>query len=266
LCVFDSFRLLSEEFIKTETAKKIAAATPPSLPQSPAVAKAKTDLEDRNLKGRIKSVLNEAANFGVKDSLKQKKPTLLEEFDEKGNLLKAVEYDSYGEVSKIKVYGYVAGKRVSRIGSVESESSPGGIALNFPASGKADNRFDEHYVYKYLGGNLVEELTYLNDTMLISRTRYAYLKNKKETSYFDGGAKAFRRVSAELDEKGNEVKLTIFEPEGRKYNALDPYEIKYDSFDAQGNWTQRTVSKFYGLQGQGKYFAEAVEYRTIIYY
>ena len=263
--VFDSFRLLSEEFIKTETAKRIAAATPPALPQSPAVAKAKSDVEDRNLKGKVKSVLTETANFAANDSPLPKKPSLAEEFDERGNLVKSTEFDSYGEVSRIRVFGYVAGKRAARTGSLARESSPGGIVLNFPP-GKVDDRFDESYVYKYLGGNLVEESTSLNNGFLISRTRYVYLKNKKETFYYDGGTKPFRRVVETLDENLNPVKLSIFEPEGGKYKALDPYEVRYDALDAQGNWTQRTISRFYGFGGEGSFSPVSVEYRTIIYY
>lgn len=264
--IFDSFRLLAPDVIKAAKARKIAEATPADLPQTPVAAKAKSDVQDRNLKGKVRSVLNESARFALNDSLLQKKSRLFEEFAAAGNLIKSVEYDNYGEAADIRVFGFVAGKRVARKGSIEREYNAPAIMLNIPLPGKPDNRFDESYGYKYLGGNLVEETISLSNGFLISRAKHVYLKNRKETSYYGGNTKPYRKVVYDLDEKGNEVKIRIVDPEDRSFNAGEPYVIKYDSFDEQGNWTQRTVSRFYGLEGQGKLFAEYIEYRTILYY
>ena len=183
LRVFDSFRILDEEKVKAAMAKKLADATPEELPQTPVVVKPKSDVQDENLKGNVKSVLTEMAFYAVNDSLRKKQPRLLVEFGRAGNLLKSVEFDSFGNAFIIKVFGYVAGKRVSRSRAVSYEYSFSGIEMDFPASAKPDNRFDESYTYKYLGDNLVEERIFFNNGVLQRRSAIQYLKNKKEVSY-----------------------------------------------------------------------------------
>ncbi|HQU85633.1 MAG TPA: hypothetical protein PKY59_21035 [Pyrinomonadaceae bacterium] len=266
LKAFDSFKLLSDEVVTKELDRRIAEATPSALPQNPVVPKAKSDAQDRNLKGKIKSVLTETAHYSLKNSLRQKHPQSVEEFDEKGNLLKTTEYDYLGFPWKIYVYGYVAGKRVAKIGSIENENSIGGIAFNFPSNSKFDERFQESYGHKYLGGNLVEESKSFSNGALFWRAKYSYLKNKRTSLYFDGGTKPFSKVETVYDEKGNEVKMTVFEPERQKMILKETFKVVYASFDENGNWTQREIMRDYSFEGQEKYFPEYVEYRTIKYF
>lgn len=266
LKAFDSFKLLGDEVVKKEMERRVAEATPSALPQNPAVPKAETDAQDRNLKGKIKSVLTETARYSLKDSLRQKHSQSFEEFDEKGNLLKKTEYDNLGFPWKIYVYGSVAGKRVAKIGSVENENSIGGIALPFPSNSKFDERFQESYSYKYLGGNLIEESKSFSNGALFWRAKYSYLKNKRTSLYYDGGKIAFSKVEILYDEKGNEVKMTTFEPERQKMILKETFKVIYASFDENGNWTQREIMRDYSFEGEEKYFPEYVEYRTINYF
>lgn len=266
LRVLDSFRFLDKEKVKAAMAKKLAEATPEALPQTPVVAKPKSDVQDRDLKGNVKSVLTEMAFYAVKNSLRKKQPRLLEEFGREGNLLKSIEYDSFGNAFIIRVFGYVSGKRVSRNSAVSYEYDFGGIEMSFPASAKPDKRFDGSYTYKYVGDNLVEERTFFSNGILQRRAAIRYLKNKREVSYFDDGKKPFQQVVFTLDEKGNETEIVITEFGGMLGTEFEKFKVEYESFDEKGNWTKRTVSKWYGFENEGNYSPEYVEHRTITYY
>lgn len=267
LRVFDSLRLVGKDVVEAHFAKQIIDATPKSLPQSPKVPKPKSDLEDRNIKGKVRSIKYDFAKYALNDSLKQKYTTLYEEFDSEGNLIKAIEHDSHGSPSKVTVFGYISGKRVARIGGIEQEGQiRSGIAIEFPSGTKFDERFDEFYTYQYSQGMLSEKRNYWSNGALYSRATYRIVDNTKVTEYFDGGTRAFRKIVAVLDRNGNEVKLTDFEPKGRKWIEQQPFDLTYDSFDKEGNWLQRSTSRFYGMDGKGKRFPEHVEYRTITYY
>lgn len=246
LRAFDSFRLLDAAEVKAATAKKVSAATPKELPQSPVAAKLKSDADDRNIKSAVKSVLTETARYNLKNEQRKPKPEMLEEFDKNGRLLKQTEFDSFGSPHKVGVYGFVAGKRAASFGHVDYEYSPGGVAIAFPAPGKFDRRFDESYAYKYLGNNLIEERTTLSNGFLYRRTVHRYLKGKKETLYYDGGTTPFGKVTSLLDEQGNEIESIYYDYDKGKSVEKARYKIEYITFDERGNWTKRTTYKRYG--------------------
>jgi hypothetical protein len=262
LRVFDSFQILDEEKVRIEKERRIKEATPKDLPQSPIVLKAKSDAEDENLKGKVKSVQTYFAKFDYKKNLNPLKPSLYEEFNEKGNLLKSFEYDSFGEVLKILVYGYIAGKRVADWGSIQNESSIGGIEVGFPSSEKFDNRYAESFSYKYLNGNLIEAKRFFSNGFLYRRSVYSYSKGKRVVLYYDGGTFPYSKVEEFLDDKNNEIKSINYRSEGKRLIAEEPYILNYDSYDENGNWTKRTVSRQY----ESNIFLEYVETRKIEYY
>ena len=266
LRVFDSFRILDEEKTKAAIEKKLADATPKALPQTPVAVKPRSDTQDENLKGKVKSVLTEMALYALKNNLREKQPRTFEEFNESGNLLKKVDYNNKGNPSDIRVYGYIGGKRVSRLGSVSYENELSGVFLSDPFSAKADKRFDESYTYKYIGDNLVEERIFFSNGALQLRSAIRYLKNKKEQNFYTGGMKPFQKIVFTLDDKGNEIEMIVTESGGMVAVESKKFKVEYESFDEQGNWTKRTVSQWYGSQHEGNYSPEYVEYRTINYY
>jgi len=266
LQAFDSFQLLDQTIVKAAMAKKLADATPKELPQSPVVAKLKSDLQDRNLKGAVKSILTETALYGLKDSLKKPKPQMLEEFDRNGRILKQIEFDSFGNPHNVSVYGYVAKKRVASVGSVTYEYSLGGMAIEFPQSAKFDNRFSESYDYRYAGDNLIEERTSWSNGFLYRRSVYRYLKGKREAFFYDGGTVPHQKIVSTFDNKGNETETVHYQYQGRKSVEDGKYKIEYGSFDEKGNWTKRMIYKQFEFEGNEKSFPESVEYRTISYY
>ncbi|HKP69560.1 MAG TPA: hypothetical protein VJV05_09770 [Pyrinomonadaceae bacterium] len=264
--IFESVRFIDKDSVEKHYAKQIEDATPKPLPQLPKSVKATTDLQDRNLRGKVKTILTEQAFYALNDSLKQRKKQQLEEFDETGSLVRQIEYDSFGSPSSVRVFGYLAGKRVARIGTVPTDHEIGGIALEFPPGLKADNRFDESTAYKFGNGKIIEERRSFSNGMLFERKTHRFTGSTRETQYFDGGTKPFARMLAELDEKGNEATIKYFERGGTSFVEQDPRALRYDSFDSEGNWTQRLITRWYGLDAKGKMFPENIEYRTITYY
>lgn len=264
--ILDSFRLLDRTTAQAAIAKKLADATPKDLPQSPIVAKLKSDTEDRNLKGSVKSVLTEQAFYGLNDSLKKKRQSILEEFSDGGRITKKIEFDSYGNPYKVQVYGYIAGKNVSRIGKISYKYDLGLLMLEAELPGKADDRFDESYTYKYAADKLIEEKTFLSNGMLSYRFVYNQLKGKREALYYDGGTRPYRKITSIFDAKGNEIEIIYYLYERGKFVEEERHKIEYNHFDKQDNWTQKTVYKRFAGEPNGRSFPEYIEYRTIIYH
>lgn len=267
LQVFDSFQLLDKDLVKKELDKKLIEATPKALPQTPIILKLKSDIQDRELKGKVKSVFTSNAYYNLKNIQRKPLPLLYEEFNVNGNLTKTIEYDSYGNPSQIKRYGYVAGKRVANWGTVEYEYDiVGGIALPFPPSIKPDKRFDESYVYKYVNNKLTEEAKFLNVGLRHYKATFQYLNGKKETLYYGSEKLPFSKVEEFFDEKGNVTKLLFSEKQETKFEITGSYIYKYENFDDQGNWIKRIVLKDYGFGTTTNFVPAYLEQREIFYY
>ena len=264
LKIFNSFRLIPDESVEKEIEKLVADATPEPFPNTAKPTKLVSDVVDLRLKGKPRTVITETARFGSDQSLMGRKPTKLEVFDERGFLTSEIEYDSYGMPFRIFAYGFLDGKRVARVNTVESETALVGIA--FPVDGKFDDRYDEYYVHRYVSGKLTEVRNFWSNNALYSRTTYRYAKNTRTIEYFDGGSRPFSRVIEEIGEHGNPTKLTPYERDGNRPTGEAPFEVEYDKFDDEGNWTQRSTFRRYGLDGMGKRFGVELEYRTITYY
>lgn len=264
--VMDSFRILTEGEIESERSRRIAAAMPKALPQSPVVPKPTTDAVDLDLKGRVKSVRTVYNTLDVRGAEVSQVRVDDVEFDESGAMLKKFEYLFANEVSSILVFGYIDGKRVARRGRVESETAISGIVVGKRIQAKFDPRYDEHYTYKYLGGKLVERSKFVGVTLLVARERYTYGKNRRQVEYFDGGSLPYSRVVFELDNDGLEQKVTVFERIGKTLKANNTQTIKYDSIDEQGNWTKRTFYKSYTFDGVERLVPDSAWIREITYY
>lgn len=267
LQTLNSFQLLDKDEVKKELNRKVIEATPKEPPQSPIVAKLKSDIEDRELKGKVKSVFTSNAYYNLKKTQRKPLPMLYEEFNVNGNLTKTIDYDSYGNPWQIKRYGYTAGKRVANWGTVEYEYDiVGGIALPFPSGIKPDKRFDENYVYKYVNDRLMEEAKFLNVGLRHYKATFQYFNGKKETLYYGSEKLPFSKMEEFFDEKGNVTKLLFSEKQGNKFELTSSYLYKYENFDEQGNWTKRVVLKDYGFGVNTNFVPEYLELREIFYY
>lgn len=260
--VLDSFRLLNKQEI---IAAKVREATPEPLPQSPPAPKMKSDAEDENLKGRVKTVTEQSVDWKYRN-LANKRVTDSETiYDEQGNKIKKTAYNN-NVPYEIDVYGYLDKMRVSRNGFIYSEESGvfqtvaiGATKGNEPKK-PADERYDSRYEYKYENGFLKEQLRYSNDGDLSQRIVYNRSENKVEELYYNSGTKLTGKYVNLLDAKGNVTEEQGYDENGNKTEYR--YSYKYEAFDAQGNWTKRVT-----LEWKNRALVPtSITYRTITYY
>lgn len=266
LQVFDSLKLTDKEDAEAIIRKKVEEATPQPLPQTPVVKKLKSDAQDDRLKGKVKSVIEETQGLSGQMANKTRRPLSETYFDEQGNRVKSIHYNSAAQPSDITVYGFIDGKRVSKSGFIVYESTILGMGVP-RASGpkKPDPRYNISFVYKYDDkGNLIEVLLYNNDDSLRSRHVYEYNGNKIERRFYtEKGTLNFRYVTV-LDDKGNEIESTYFDSPMKGWESKSSY--KYEEFDKNGNWTKQVTTYTRTSNGISKVDSVSVTYRTIAYY
>jgi hypothetical protein len=265
LKAFDSFKVQAEEDANAVLNRRVAEATPKPLPQEPVARKLKSDAEDENLRGRVKTVLEEMEGLSGRMANQVRRPSHEAHYNEQGNLVKSVLYSSAGLPSNITVYGYIDGARVSSSGSIRYESSPAGIAVPAAKERPRDPRYDLKYEYKYDDkGRLSEQLLYGNDGRLNSRRVYKREGARlEELNYYDEEGRPGMRSLAMLDASGNESEQIYFD------SPLKGWQSKYThtyEFDARGNWVKRTTTKTSIVNGVSKEDSTYITYRTITYY
>ena len=264
LGVLDSFHVLSEAEVKAKEAEELAKAEPSALPQTPVAQRAGSDASDAGLQGRVKSVLIETQTFSEIGSRPRKRGSL-DMYNEQGNLIRSESYDNNGNVSAIKVYGYLDGSRVSKVADVDRDYNPPPPALSAPPPGskRPDPRFQYRSEYKYdEQKRLTEESTFLNDGKLWMRTVYKYKANEKEQLDYSDDGSVSQRVVYTLDTKGNAVEETVFSEKGEaRYRISYTYE-----FDSNGNWTKRTSKHVEITDGGELPLPTTVYFRTITYH
>jgi hypothetical protein len=258
--VLDSFRLLNKQEI---LAAKVREATPEALPQAPIAPKPKSDAEDEGLKGRVKIVTEERLEWKYRNFPKRRQIQSETLYNERGNKIKKTGFGN-GVPFDIDVYGYLDNMRVSRNGFVYTKESGvvQAVKIGEPKTPPqtADERYDSRYEYKYENGFLKEEAVYQNDGDLSRRIVHNRSGNKIETSYYDDAGKVYLTYTYQLDAKGN-----VTEEQGYDVNAKKiqyRYAYKYETFDAQGNWTKRTASEW----KTRAFVPTSLEYRMITYY
>lgn len=246
--------------------KKIKEATPKPLPQSPISEKLKSDAEDENLKGKVKSVVEERTGLSGVEKPVGRRHMSITDFDEKGNTLKRITFEYRGRPTDVTVYGYVDGARVSVSKSIsfgdEFLIAVGTESKNEKKT-KPDPRYEYKYEYKYVDGKLAEMQMVENTGSKGMRYAYKHSGNQVEEFVYTASGELNQHYLSKFDDKGSEIERTSFLP--RAY-GVRKNSFKYESFDEKGNWTRRTHSKVEIENGKEVHKPIAVEYRTITYY
>ena len=268
LKALDSFRLLTPADIEAAMQKKIAEATPSPLPQEPIAPKLKSDAGDEGLKGKVKVVAEESEDLSGTWTVGRRKPSHTSYYNERGNLVRTVMFDWKGNPFDFTAFGYIDGVRASKLNSIRYEYDPPPMMMASPAgepARKLDPRYSYKLAYKYDDkGRLVERLRYWNDGRLGSRTVINYKDDKRETLSYGVNGELNNKYVETLDAKGNVVETAYYDTKAD--TVRDRYSYVYDSFDAQGNWTKKTSSKWVAKEGQGQFVPGSVAYRTITYF
>jgi len=256
--------------ITPEMQKIIDLNTPAALPQTPAAKKERSDAQDDNIKGKVKTIIRETEALGRPES---RRINSIDDYDEHGNLLKHTAMDGRGNPWQIDVYGYIDGARVSKSAYITHDYDPPPPPAPLRPKNAApepprDYRYTIKYEYKYKSGKMTEEMLYANNGKLLTRTVYNW---KSDASYemmvYNSDGKLNQKYVRSLDKAGNEIEefnpdLILGKPYGNRRSAT-----RYDAFDPAANWTKKIVSFYKHLNtGTEREQSTYITYRTIIYY
>lgn len=266
LQILDSFKLIDE---KTAVARKLEEVTPAALPQSPAIKKTKSDVEDDNLKGKVKLVSESEEDLTGAANFSKVKLSTEDYYDEKGNQIKHLYYDYRNNPDTITIYGFVDGMRVSNTGFLHYEyNPPPPPPAMMPPSKEApkpsDSRYDIRYEYKYDEKRRLNEISTFNNRGEINgKTVYVYDGNKVEKTSYSRDGKVNSKIIEIFDDKGSMIESTRV---GNDKYPDSKYAYTYESFDKKGNWTKRILTGKSGQYNGGYKDINYAEYRTITYY
>lgn len=265
--VLDSFKILSQAEVDADVEKAIEASMPEPLPQSPVVRREKSDAEDEDLKGRVRSVIAEDKDLSGTWQNQLRHRSSIEEYDEKGNLTKRISYDSTGYPFDINVYGYIDGARVSK-----SKTLKGGSGFTISAAGTKkeekprDMRYGFKRLYKYSKGRLAEMKLFTNDGEIWMTYTYIFEGDTKTELVYSQDGKLNQKYVYKLDAKGNPTEYFRYDAFKNPEKVQRSYRYRYDAFDEKGNWTQRTRFESVREQAVDLEVPSLIEYRTISYY
>jgi hypothetical protein len=266
LTIFSIF-VQAQKTPKIDFAKKIEESTPSALPQSPVAQKLKSDAQDNNLKGKVKSVIEDVQYTGKRSRERNSEVY----YNESGNYLKSVSYTD-GYPDSVIVWGYIDGKRVSKsndINYAKGERPPSeGITMRAEDNLKnpnapKDTRYSIRYEYRYNeNGQLVETWIYLNNGELWSRDVNNYKGNQREELNYGQDGSEWSQTVKILDKDGNEIEENLMDEHG-KVGDKTTYTYEYD---AKGNWIVQKA--FENQKVKGKWIPKLwhITYRTITYY
>ena len=260
----------AQTVITPEMQRNIDASTPDALPQTPAVAKERSDAEDEGLKGKVKSITIESQNLSGTATNSERHLSSIENYDEKGNQVKLVSFDFNGNPYQITVYGYLDNTRVSKIKSITYDydpSSPPKRLVRVGADQKPrDLRITYKYGYKYIDGKLTEMQMYSNEGSRGMRYTNTRKGNILENLVFDEKGDLNQKYVFVLDGEGNKVEERSFDVIPQMHYGAKKFVYKYDSLDKRGNWTKKNASEIVTINGKEVTKLSWVNYRTITYF
>jgi hypothetical protein len=255
--------------LSAEDREKIDQATPAALPQVTAVKKERSDAKDDDLKGKIKTVTEESEDLtGGPWSKYGRHFASITDYDTRGDRLKSVSFNGDGVASTVTVYGYIDGARVDKSASVRPNPNRytivGEVSRVPPHA--PDPRFDSKWLYKYANGKLIGMDIIESDGLPGMRYVYNHVKGRREEIAYDHNGEINQKYHYILDEKGNEIERIDFSVRPQDSGVDTRYRINIASFDAAGNWTERTVLKPVTENGKQVFKPMYREYRTIAYW
>jgi len=290
--VLSSFRFVTPEETAAMQDRLVESFDALPLPQEPVVSKAKTDAEDENLKGNVKTVFATREIYYGAGLADIRTPVVAKYFNDRGNLTKEVEYT--GDVPiNVTSYGYLNGARVSRkvFKAGRATSRLYGVEANpLNQTIQLTREIKSQYTD---GGLLAETDGYDNDGVLAEKTAFKYTGNRRETdrwryyTLLNTRMHDHSKTIETLDDKGAAIEateITYQEVPANYYSttARDAVsnpttsarierkatEDKYaytNEYDSHGNWIKRDVFRLTG-EKPGPRIRVLVLYRKITYW
>lgn len=256
----DSFRLLTRQEIINI---KVTEAEPKPLPQSPMCGKPFTDAHDVNLKGRVRTIIEE-----YQESVKSKRGKSSETFyNENGNLYREINYEK-DYPDSIKIWGCVDNFRAVRLNFTDiyfdDEPLMSIRVSTVPDTTKvSDERYDSKYLYKYNEKEqLIEKKIIFNNETVLTVETFEYVGNERKSTTIQSGNKDVTKSSQIYDVKGDMIKETYFDEKGKvNFSTSYTYEL-----DTKGNWIVQKSFDNVKIKGKTVLKPSSITYRTITYY
>jgi hypothetical protein len=239
-----------------------------------ASAQARVDRETDGLKGRVKSVRVERSKVRKRDGRtfeESKRLQSVATYDEKGNKLEEVGYNSDGAVTWKRVFA-----RDDKGNRTETTYKADGTidakwVTTYDASGKmtgsaqyaADGSLRHKSVREFdANGKLITGAIYDANGSLMNKTFFSY--DAKGPQARDALYNADGTLVQELVRTDTGYTVVLYDSDGSvRYKSFD--QLPSSELDSNGNWIKQTTLRTI-LQGGKPEETEEVTYRTIIYY
>lgn len=218
-----------------------------------------TDWSADNLKGEVQKVVETPYKVDSTGKIGEMDSCCIEviEYDSAGNIAKVTAKDSKGNVTREEAFTKYPNGLFKEIVTTEKGKVTNKVSIQIDNNGKYttaqeyDSSGKLSSFYKDIAQNDYNQLTsmkqYKRDSTLKSSFETEYDKQIfKGQINKDSSGKEISRSSAKVDEKGNQVEFsrtsTMKDSTTHKDSTTTKVtKYRYDSYDEQGNWTQRTT-------------------------
>lgn len=216
-----------------------------------------TDWMVDNLKGEVRKIVETPYKVDSTGKIGDMDSCCIDEidYDSTGNIVKVTSKDSKGNISSEEAFTKYEnglfkeiintknGKVASRI-SIQGENGKYSTAQEYDSTGKLSSYYTDIKANEY--NQVTSMKRYNTDSTLKSSFETEYDKQIfKGQVNKDSSGKEISRSSAKVDDKGNQVEFSRTATEKDDKTKKDTTTTKvtkytYESYDEQGNWTQRT--------------------------
>jgi hypothetical protein len=229
------------------------------------------DWTSQNLKGMVKSTEqstytpDSTGKTGEMDSC----CIVTEEYDDKGYTTSSTRKDSKGNGAETTTMTRYEKGQMKAVTYSKSGKNTGGMEIDIDKDGKYSGAREldsaGKLLFYYTGitedeyGAVTSGTRHKADSSVFGTFKNEYVKGiQVGNSYTDSSGKLVSSSKSELNDKGDVVKTTETNA-GKDSTTTTVTTYTYDSWDEQGNWTQRT-----SYNDKGK--ATKVTKRTLTYY
>jgi len=229
-----------------------------------------TDLIQQNLKGKVQQYDETTYNVDSTGKTGQADSVIaVTEFDEKGYTSKFIRKDNTGKLKEDQTFTRydngalkelstkADGKQTFRLTTDLDKDGKYITATTYDSTGKMDS------YYKNITENEYGEVLTATQYKIDSTLKSSFTSNFQEANYTggvskDSAGKETFRSTIKLNEKGDPAEETTVNVM-KDTTKTETVSYKYDSYDKNGNWTQRTT---YNDKGKPVKIVK----RTIIYF
>ena len=230
-----------------------------------------SDWTSQNLKGMVKSTEqstytpDSAGKTGEMDSC----CIVTEQYDEKGYTTSSTRKDIKGNAGETTTMTRYEKGQVKSVSNSKDGKTTGGMDIDIDKDGKYSGARELDSAGKLLfyytaiteddNGAVTSGTRHKADSSVVGTFKNEYVNGMQVgNSYTDSSGKLVSSSKSELNDKGDIAKTTETNA-GKDSSTTTVTTYTYDTWDEQGNWTQRTT-----YNDKGK--ATKVTKRTITYY